>query len=162
MMGAEQVHRRRMRADVIAAQYIHLVGAGLAAGTAVFLLFPAKIALTNAVDIATGDKVADEMMTWVRIVFWLAIVFLSGGGLYLTVVGSGITSIRQLLSSTYGRILAVKIAFALVASHIVLAVTISTFYVSPIYRNDVLYGLLIAGFLVTGTTVLLGALLRRS
>ena len=156
-----QVVRRTRSPDVVAAQYIHLLGLALAAGTSIFLLFPAQIALNHALDRATADNFADEMMTWVRIVFWLAIVFLTGGGLYLTVVGSGITSVRQLLSSTYGRILAVKISLALVASHIVLAVTIATYYVSPIYRNDVLYGLLIAGFLVTGTAVLLGAVLRR-
>jgi hypothetical protein len=124
-------------------------------------LFPAEIALTNAVDTATADQVAREMMTWVRIVFWIAIVLLSAGGLYLTVVGSGITSIRQLFSTTYGKVLAVKVSLALVASTIVLVVTIATFYVSPIYRNDVLYGLLIAGFLTTGTAVFLGAVLRR-
>lgn len=159
--GAAQVVRKTRRPDVIAAQYIHLVGAGLAAGTTLFLLFPAKIALQNAVDNATADRVATEMMTWVRIVFWLAIVFLSGGGLYLTVVGSGITSIAQLLSTTYGKILAVKISLALVASTIALIVTIATYFVAPIYRNDTLYGLLVAGFLVTGTAVLLGAVLRR-
>jgi hypothetical protein len=156
-----QVVRRLRRLDVIVAQYIHLVGAGLAAGTNLFLLFPAQITFNHTLDTATADKAAAEMMTWVRIVFWIAIVFLSVGGLYLTTVGSGITSLRQLLGTTYGRVLAVKISLALVASTIVLVVTIATFYVSPIYRNDVLYGLLIAGFLTTGTAVLLGAVLRR-
>lgn len=153
--------QRRRSADVIAAQYIHLVGLGLAAGTNLFLLFPAQIALHDTLDRATADRFAAEMMTWVRIVFWIAIVFLSLGGLYLTVVGSGITSVRQLLSTSYGKILAVKISVALVAANIVLAVTIATFYVPPIYRNGYLYGLLIAGFLTTGTAVLLGAVLRR-
>lgn len=75
MGQTQQVVRKTRRADVIAAQYIHLVGAGLAAGTSLFLLFPAKIALEHALDTATADRVADEMMTWVRIVFWPAIVF---------------------------------------------------------------------------------------
>lgn len=156
-----QTVRRLRRLDVILAQYMHLVGAGLAAGTAIFLLFPVQITLTNALDTATADQAAAEMMTWVRIVFWIAIVFLSLGGLYLTVVGSGITSVRQLLSTPYGRVLALKIGTALVAAHIVLAVTIATFYVPSIYRNGYLYGLLIAGFLTTGTAVFLGAVLRR-
>lgn len=115
--------RRRGGADVTIAQWLHLVGAGLAAGTMFFLIF-ALFPSLGAIGGDNASRLFGEMVWRLRAIFWTALLLLSLGGLYLTVAGSGIRSLEQLFGTAYGRLLSVKIALALVVSTLALLLTL--------------------------------------
>lgn len=150
---------RRGGWDVTLAQWIHLVGAGLAGGSMLFIIF----ALLPAVAHLESDQAGRLMATLLpraRLIFWTAIIFLSLGGLYLTVVGSGIRSLDQLFGTTYGRILTVKIGLALVVSTLALMLTLPLGFLAGFQAR--MPSVLPVVFGLAGLVVLLGAVLRRT
>lgn len=151
------IHRRG-GVDVTIAQWLHLVGAGLAGGTMFFLIF-ALFPSLGAIGGDSASRLFSEMAWRLRAIFWAALVLLSLGGLYLTVSGSGITSLEQLFGSAYGRLLSVKIALALVVSTLALLLTLPFPFLTPIQEQTP--AILPFVFALAGTVVLLGAVLRR-
>lgn len=149
---------RRGGVGVTIAQYVHLVGAALAAGSAVFLMI-ALLPSLPAIGATQADRLMGDMIWRVRIIFWMAILCLSLGGLYLTIVGSGVTSFAMLFGTTYGRVLAVKIIVALIASTLVLLLTLPFPFLAGFQAQ--IGAVLPVAFLITGTAALLGAVLRR-
>lgn len=144
--------------DVTLAQWIHLVGAGFAGGSMLFILF-ALLPSLGSLDPDQSGRLMASLFPRARLIFWTAIVFLSLGGLYLTVVGSGIKSLDQLFRTTYGRVLTVKIVLALVVSTLALMLTLPLAFLAPFQQK--LPTVLPIVFALTGIIVLLGAVLRR-
>ena len=145
--------------DVTLAQWIHLVGAGLAAGSMFFIIF-ALLPSMGVLDSDQGGRLMETLFPRARLIFWTAIIFLSLGGLYLTIVGSQIRSFDQLFGTTYGRILTVKIALALVVSTLALMLTLPLGFLAGFQAKlpdvlPVVFGLAVL-------VVLLGAVLRRT
>ena len=150
--------RRRKGLGVTIAQWAHLLGAGLAAGTMVFLIVALFPSLGSIGSEEAGTLM--EALVWrIRYIFWTAILLLSLGGLYLTVVASGIRSFRQLFATSYGRLLAVKIALALVVSTLALLLTLPLSVLAPLQQNTP--AILPFVLLLAVVVVLLGAVLRR-
>lgn len=150
---------RRGGWDVTLAQWIHLVGAGLAGGSMLFIIF-ALLPSMRALDPDQGGKLMETLFPRARLIFWTAILFLSLGGLYLTVVGSGIRSLDQLFGTRYGRILTVKIGLALVVSTLALMLTLPLGFLGGFQAR--MPSVLPVVFGLAGLVVLLGAVLRRT
>lgn len=149
---------RKGGVDVTIAQWVHLVGSGLAGGSMLFIIFSLLPSLGTLSPEQQGALMG-ELFPRARLIFWTAIVFLSLGGLYLTIIGSGIRSWEQLLGTVYGRVLTVKIALALVVSTLALLLTVPFPFLEGFQQN--LPTILPYVFLLAGTVVLLGAVLRR-
>jgi uncharacterized membrane protein len=150
--------QRKGGIGVTIAQWIHLVGAGLAGGSMLFIIF-ALLPSLGALSPEQQGALMGTLFPRARLIFWTAIVFLSLGGLYLTIIGSDIRSLEQLFGTTYGRVLTVKIALALVVSTLALMLTLPLSFLAAFQQN--LPTILPVVFLLAGTVVLLGAILRR-
>lgn len=157
-ISAAPVIVRRGGWDVTLAQWVHLVGAGFAGGSMMFILF-ALLPSLGALDPDRQSELMGRLFPRARIIFWTAIVFLSLGGLYLTVAGSGIRSFGALFGTPYGRILTVKIALALVVSTLALMLTLPFAFLVGFQAR--MPAVLPVVFGLTGLVVLLGAVLRR-
>jgi uncharacterized membrane protein len=144
--------------DVTLAQWIHLVGAGLAGGSMFFIIF-ALLPSVGTLSSDEGGRLMATLLPRARLIFWTAIVFLSLGGLYLTLVGSQIRSFEQLFSTTYGRVLTVKIGLALLVSTLALMLTLPLDFLAGFQTK--MPDVLPVVFGLAGLVVLLGAVLRR-
>lgn len=144
--------------DVVLAQWLHLAGAGMAGGSMLFIIF-ALLPSLAAVSPAEVPKLMGALFPRARLIFWLAIILLSLGGLYLSIVGSRITSFEMLFNNRYGQVLALKIALALVVSTLALLLTLPLQFLAPVQQNlpTILPVVLILALVV----VLLGAVLQR-
>lgn len=149
---------RRGGWDVTVAQWVHLVGAGLAGGSMFFIIF-ALLPSAGVLDPDQADQLMGTLFPRARLIFWTAIIFLSLGGLYLTLVGSQIRSFAQLFGTTYGRILTVKIALALLVSTLALMLTLPLPFLAGFQAR--MPDILPVVFGLAGIVVLLGAVLRR-
>lgn len=125
MANQELPIQRRGGVDVTIAQWIHLAGGSLAAGSMFFIIF-ALLPSMGTLNPSQQGALMGELFPRARLIFWTAIIFLSLGGLYLTIVGSSIRSFDQLFGTTYGRVLTVKILLALVVSTLALLLTEGT------------------------------------
>lgn len=158
MANQELPIQRRGGVDVTIAQWIHLVGGSLAAGSMFFIIFALLPSMGTLNPSQQGDLMG-ELFPRARLIFWTAIIFLSLGGLYLTIVGSSIRSFDQLFGTRYGRVLTVKILLALVVSTLALLLTLPFPFLEGFQQN--MGTILPYVFLLAGTVALLGAVLRR-
>lgn len=90
------------RLGVTIAQYLHLAGAATLTGS-IFLILVGVIPSTLALDDANTKELFSELIWRVRGIFWGSLLTITLSGVYLTVVGSRITTLAALLKTPADR-----------------------------------------------------------
>jgi len=140
-------------------QWLHVISITAAIGGITFILF-ALLPSLGAIDQEQAGKLMGAIVSRFRVIVWLAILGISISGVYMAFTQTPLTSWRDLVTATYGRLLSVKIILGVTLAKISLALTLPFAFLTGIQQYMV--GLLQFNLLLAVIVIFIAARLRRA
>lgn len=142
----------------IVMQWVHVASVIAAIGGVTFIV----VVLAPATGVLAPDE-AGRLMGAVgqrfRVIVWLAILGIAVSGLYMAVTQTPLHAWRDVVTTTYGRRLLVKIILGVVIATLSLALTLPFPFLAGVQRH--MLGLLWVNLLLAVVVVAIAARLRR-
>ena len=140
-------------------QWLHVISITAAIGGITFILF-ALLPSLGAIDQEQAGKLMGAIVSRFRVIVWLAILGISISGVYMAFTQTPLTSWRDLVTATYGRLLLVKIILGVTIAKISLALTLPFGFLAGIQQYMV--GLLQFNLFLAVIVIFIAARLRRA
>lgn len=139
-------------------QWLHVISITAAIGGITFILF-ALLPSLGAIDQEQAGKLMGAIVSRFRVIVWLAILGISISGVYMAFSQTPLTSWRDLVTTTYGKLLLVKIILGVTIAKISLALTLPFGFLGSIQQYMV--GLLQFNLFLAVIVIFIAARLRR-
>ncbi len=140
-------------------QWLHVVSVTAAIGGIVFILF-ALLPSLAAIGPDQAGRLMGAIVSRFRVIVWFAILGISVSGIYIAFTQTPLTSWRDLVTTTYGKLLLVKIVLGVTLAKISLALTLPFGFLAGIQQYMV--GLLQFNLLLAAVVIAIAARLRRA
>ncbi len=140
-------------------QWLHIASVTAAIGGITFILF-ALLPSLGVLDQEQASKLMGAIVSRFRVIVWLAILGISISGIYMAFTQTPLRSWRDLVTTTYGRLLLVKIILGVTLAKISLALTLPFGFLAGIQQYMV--GLLQFNLFLAVIVIFIAARLRRA
>lgn len=140
-------------------QWLHVISITAAIGGITFILF-ALLPSLGAIDQEQAGKLMGAIVSRFRVIVWLAILGISISGVYMAFTQTPLSSWRDLVTTTYGKLLLVKIILGVTIAKISLALTLPFGFLAGIQQYMV--GLLQFNLFLAVIVIFIAARLRRA
>jgi putative copper export protein len=139
-------------------QWLHVVSVTTAIGGIVFIIFSLLPSL-GAIDQDQAGKLMGAIVSRFRLIVWLCILGITISGIYMSVTQTPLRAWRDLVTTTYGKLLLIKIILGVTIAKISLALTLPFGFLAGIQQHMV--GLLKFNLLLAVIVIFIAARLRR-